>query len=281
MSNHSTLVQDNDILEADNDPPFECRQITINTNKILKDHFEILDFLGRGKFGEVKKCRELSTGRLLAGKFVSILRDQEKKDVLNEIEIMKSLQHPRLLQLYDVYQVSSRQMCLLLELINGGELFERVIDNDFILTEKLCKLYIRQICEGVNFMHQLNILHLDLKPENILCINRNGHRIKIIDFGLARKFDPNQSLRVLFGTPEFVAPEVVTYEKIGYGTDSWSIAVICYVLLSGLSPFMGENDLQTYANIQNVNYDFDDESFESISEDAKDFIRNILVKNLK
>lgn len=281
MNNHSNLVKDNDILEADSEPPFECRQITINTNKLLKDNFEILDFLGRGKFGEVKKCRELSTGRLLAGKFVSIVREQEKKDVLNEIEIMKCLQHPRLLQLYDVYQCGSRQMCLLLELINGGELFERVIDDDFTLTEKLCKLYIRQICEGVNFMHKLNILHLDLKPENILCINRNGHRIKIIDFGLARKFDPNQTLRVLFGTPEFVAPEVVTYEKIGYGTDSWSIAVICYVLLSGLSPFMGENDLQTYANIQNVNYDFDDESFESISEDAKDFIKKILVKNLK
>ena len=71
---------------------------------------------------------------------------------------------------------------------------------------------------------------LTLKPENILCLNKNGHRIKIIDFGLARLFDPSKTLKVLFGTPEFVAPEVVSYEKIGFGTDMWSVGVISYIL---------------------------------------------------
>jgi myosin-light-chain kinase len=69
----------------------------------------------RGKFGEVKKCKEKSTGRFLAAKLVSTLREQEKKDVLNEIEIMQSLQHPRLIQLYDVYE-NKKQICLILEL---------------------------------------------------------------------------------------------------------------------------------------------------------------------
>ena len=69
-----------------------------------------------------------------------------------------------------------------------------------------------------------------IQPENILCLSRDGHRLKIIDFGLARRFDPKKTLKVLFGTPEFVAPEVVSYDKIGYGTDMWSIGVICYVL---------------------------------------------------
>jgi myosin-light-chain kinase len=69
----------------------------------------------RGKFGEVKKCKEKSTGRFLAAKLVSSLREQEKKDVLNEIEIMQSLQHPRLIQLYDVYE-NKKQICLILEL---------------------------------------------------------------------------------------------------------------------------------------------------------------------
>jgi serine/threonine protein kinase len=68
------------------------------------------------------------------------------------------------------------------------------------------------------------------KPENILCMSNSGHRIKIIDFGLARRFNPSQTLKVLFGTPEFVAPEVVNFDKIGYGTDMWSVGVICYVL---------------------------------------------------
>lgn len=71
--------------------------------------------LFRGKFGEVKRCREKSTGRYLAAKFVSIVKDQEKKDAFNEIEIMKALTHPRLIQLYDVYE-NPRQICLILEL---------------------------------------------------------------------------------------------------------------------------------------------------------------------
>lgn len=88
----------------------------------------------------------------------------------------------------------------------------------------------RQIGEAVRYMHENNILHLDLKPENILCITKNSNEIKVIDFGLARKFDPSKSDRVLFGTPEFVAPEVVNFDQIGYTTDMWSIGVICYTL---------------------------------------------------
>lgn len=187
----------------DIEPDFQRRQVQIRREKWVTDEFEMLDFLGRGKFGEVKRCREKTSGRLLAAKFVSIAKEQEKKDVINEIEIMKALQHPRLIQLYDAYE-NSKQMCLILELINGGELFERVIDETFILTERLCELYIMQICEGLNFMHKSNILHLDMKPENILCLSKDGHRIKIIDFGLARRYNPNETLKVLFGTPEVI-----------------------------------------------------------------------------
>lgn len=114
--------------------------------------------------------------------------------------------------------------------ITGGELFERVIDDEFVLTEKACTVFMRQICEGVDFIHSSNILHLDLKPENILCLTKTGNRIKIIDFGLAVFFDPQKKLQVLFGTPEFAAPEVVNFEPIGCYTDMWSIGVICYVL---------------------------------------------------
>jgi myosin-light-chain kinase len=113
-----------------------------------------------------------------------------------------------------------------------------------------------------------------------LCVNKNGHRLKIIDFGLARKFDPEQSLKILFGTPEFVAPEVISYDKVSYSTDMWSVGVICYVLLSGLSPFMGDNDLETFGNIHNADFDFDDESFVDISMEAKDFITKLLNKNI-
>jgi myosin-light-chain kinase len=87
-------------------------------------------------------------------------------------------------------------------------LFDRVLDDKFMLTEKACSIFVRQICEALDYMHEKNVIHLDLKPENILCLTESGNRIKIIDFGLAREYDPDKKLQVLFGTPEFVAPEV-------------------------------------------------------------------------
>ncbi|XP_033217400.1 calcium/calmodulin-dependent protein kinase type II delta 2 chain-like isoform X2 [Belonocnema kinseyi] len=192
---------------------------------------------------------------------------------------MRRLQHPRLIQLYDAIE-TGKQIYVILELIQGGELFERVIDDDFVLTERSCAVFMRQICEGIEFVHAQHILHLDMKPENILCLTKEGNRIKIIDFGLAREYDPKKKLQVLFGTPEFVAPEVVNFDQIGFGTDMWSIGVICYVLLSGLSPFMGDTDIETMANVTIAKYDFDDEAFSGISEDAKDFIKSLLIKDL-
>lgn len=114
--------------------------------------------------------------------------------------------------------------------VAGGELFDRVADEDLELTESDCVHFMRQICQGLQYMHLRSILHLDLKPENILCINKDNNLIKIIDFGLARRHLEGDSLRVMFGTPEFIAPEVVNYEEIGFPTDIWSVGVICYVL---------------------------------------------------
>ncbi|KAG7196728.1 hypothetical protein KM043_016065 [Ampulex compressa] len=231
----------------------------------------------RGKFGTVYRCKEKNNGLLLAAKVVNVEKKEDRRAVEREVEIMRRLQHPRLIQLYDAID-NGKQIYVILELIQGGELFERVIDDDFVLTERSCAVFVRQICEGIEFIHAQNILHLDLKPENILCLTKMGNRIKIIDFGLAREYDTNKKLQVLFGTPEFVAPEVVNFDQIGFGTDMWSIGVICYVLLSGLSPFMGDTDFETMANVTIAKYDFDHEAFAEISEDAKDFIRCLLLK---
>lgn len=92
----------------------------------------------------------------------------------------------------------------IIDRIEGGELFDRVIEEDYELTEKACTVFVRQICEAVDFLQSRNVLHLDLKPENVLCLSREGNRIKIIDFGMARIYDSTKKLQVLFGTPEFV-----------------------------------------------------------------------------
>ncbi|XP_053995200.1 calcium/calmodulin-dependent protein kinase type IV-like [Hylaeus anthracinus] len=260
------------------EPSFPYRDVTIRRGVEFKDHYDIQSEIGRGKFGTVYRCKEKASGLTLAVKVVNTVKKEDRRSVEREVEIMRRLQHPRLIQLYDAID-TGRQIYVILELIEGGELFERVIDDDFVLTERSCAVFMRQICEGMEFIHRQKILHLDMKPENILCLTKEGNRIKIIDFGLAREYDPKKKLQVLFGTPEFVAPEVVNFDQIGFGTDMWSIGVICYVLLSGLSPFMGDTDIETMANVTIAKYDFDHDAFADISEDAKDFIRCLLVKD--
>ncbi|KAI8036247.1 hypothetical protein M5D96_010840 [Drosophila gunungcola] len=255
------------------------RDVTINRNVDAHKLYDVLGEVGRGKFGTVYKCRDKSNGLQLAAKFVPIPKREDKRNVEREVEIMNSLQHHLIIQLYAAYEYQ-KMMCVVLELIEGGELFDRVVDDEFVLTERVCRVFIRQVCEAMAFIHGNGIVHLDLKPENILVLTQKGNRIKIIDFGLARKFDPDKRLRVLFGTPEFVAPEVVNFDCISYGTDMWSVGVICYVLISGLSPFMGENDIETMSNVTIAKYDFEDECFNGISPECLDFIAKLLAKDL-
>lgn len=127
-------------------------------------------------------------------------------------------------------------------------------------------------------MHEKNIIHLDIKPENIMCQKRNSNLVKIIDFGLATKLDPHEIVKISTGTAEFAAPEIVEREAVGFYTDMWACGVLTYVLLSGLTPFAGENDIETLKNVKACNWEFDPDAFANISDEAKDFIKNLLTK---
>ncbi|XP_026643874.1 myosin light chain kinase, smooth muscle isoform X2 [Microtus ochrogaster] len=266
--------------DDEKEPEVDYRTVTVNTEQKVSDVYDVEERLGSGKFGQVFRLVEKKTGKIWAGKFFKAYSAKEKENIRQEISIMNCLHHPKLVQCVDAFEEKAN-IVMVLEIVSGGELFERIIDEDFELTERECIKYMRQISEGVEYIHKQGIVHLDLKPENIMCVNKTGTRIKLIDFGLARRLENAGSLKVLFGTPEFVAPEVINYEPIGYATDMWSIGVICYILVSGLSPFMGDNDNETLANVTSATWDFDDEAFDEISDDAKDFISNLLKKDMK
>ncbi|XP_075866544.1 myosin light chain kinase family member 4 isoform X4 [Microcebus murinus] len=235
------------------------------------------EILGGGRFGQVHKCEETATGLKLAAKIIKTRGSKDKEEVRNEISVMNQLDHANLIQLYDAFE-SKNDIILVMEYVDGGELFDRIIDENCNLTELDTILFMKQICEGIRHMHQMNILHLDLKPENILCVNRDAKQIKIIDFGLARSYKPREKLKVNFGTPEFLAPEVVNYDFVSFPTDMWSVGVIAYMLLSGLSPFLGDNDAETLNNILACRWDLEDEEFQDISEEAREFISKLLIK---
>ncbi|AWP10525.1 putative myosin light chain kinase 3-like [Scophthalmus maximus] len=234
--------------------------------------------LVRGRFGQVHKCTENSSGLTLAAKIIKARSQKEKEVVRNEIQVMNQLNHANLIQLYAAFE-SRHDIILVMEYVEGGELFDRIIDENYNLTELDTVLFIRQICEGLQYMHRMYILHLDLKPENILCVSRATNKIKIIDFGLARRYKPREKLKVNFGTPEFLAPEVINYEFVSFPTDMWSLGVITYMLLSGLSPFLGDDDNETLNNILACQWNFEEEEFTDISDEAKDFITLLLVKS--
>ncbi|XP_075289653.1 myosin light chain kinase 3 isoform X3 [Opisthocomus hoazin] len=273
-------AQDEMIIDDSPSPPapFEHRIVSVKQTEVTTCYSVCRhEVLGGGRFGQVHKCTEISTGLNLAAKIIKVKGAREREEVKNEINVMNQLNHVNLIQLYDAFEAKNN-ITLIMEYLDGGELFDRITDENYNLTELDAILFTKQICEGVHYLHQHYILHLDLKPENILCVNRTGNQIKIIDFGLARRYKPREKLKVNFGTPEFLAPEVVNYDFVSFPTDMWSVGVITYMLLSGLSPFLGETDAETMNYVVNCSWDFDAEAFEQLSEEAKDFISRLLVK---
>eukprot|EP00063_Salmo_salar_P071684 XP_014046519.1 PREDICTED: myosin light chain kinase 2, skeletal/cardiac muscle-like isoform X2 [Salmo salar] len=259
--------------------PFNHRIVSAKPNQINNFYtINRVEVLGGGRFGQVHKCMENCSGLTLASKIIKARSQKEKEVVKNEITVMNQLDHANLIQLYAAYE-SRNDIILVLEYVDGGELFDRIIDENYTLMELDTVMFIREICEGLQHMHKMYILHLDLKPENILCVSRVTNKIKIIDFGLARKYKPREKLRVNFGTPEFLAPEVVNYDYVSFNTDMWSLGVITYMLLSGLCPFLGDNNPETLNNILACQWNFDEEEFTDISEEAKDFISKLLIVN--
>ncbi|XP_030067653.1 myosin light chain kinase 2, skeletal/cardiac muscle [Microcaecilia unicolor] len=258
--------------------PFPHRIITLKPGDV-HSLFSInkRETLGGGRFGEVHTCTEKSTNLPLVVKMIKIHNPKDKEVALNEVHVMNQLKHRNLIQMYEALETPN-EIYLFLEFLEGGELFERIIDENYQLTEMDAMVFVRQICEGVQYMHQMYVLHLDLKPENIVCVSQTSHMVKIIDFGFARRYRPREKLKVSFGTPEFLAPEVVNFDFVSFPTDMWSVGVISYVLLSGLSPFLGDNDTETLNNVLAAETDFDEEPFENVSEEAKDFIMNLLIK---
>ncbi|XP_068614404.1 myosin light chain kinase 2, skeletal/cardiac muscle-like [Brachionichthys hirsutus] len=259
--------------------PFNHRIVSAKPNQIINFYtINWQEVLGGGRFGQVHKCVENSSGLTLAAKVIKARSLKEKEVVKNEIQVMNNLDHASLIQLYAAYE-SRNDIILVLEYVGGGELFDRIIDQNYTLMELDAVVFIRQICEGLQHMHKMYILHLDLKPENILCVSRVTNKVKIIDFGLARIYKPREKLRVNFGTPEFLAPEVINYDFVSFNTDMWSLGVITYMLLSGLCPFLGDEDSETLNNILGCKWSFDEPEFAETSEEAKDFISKMLIVN--
>ncbi|KAK5968521.1 Twitchin [Trichostrongylus colubriformis] len=250
-------------------------EVEIKHNSVL-DNYDIHEEIGTGAFGVVHRCTERATGNTFAAKFVNTQNETDKATVRKEINTMSVLRHPTLINLHDAYE-GDKEMVMIYEFMSGGELFEKVADDSNRMTEAEAIDYMRQVCKALCHMHEMNYVHLDLKPENIMFTTKKSNELKLIDFGLASHLDPRESVKVTTGTAEFAAPEVANGDPVGYFTDMWSVGVLSYILLSGLSPFAGENDEETLKNVKKCDWNMDDPIFNQVSDNAKDFIRKLLV----
>ncbi|KAJ8406941.1 hypothetical protein AAFF_G00292170 [Aldrovandia affinis] len=239
--------------------------------------------LGRGKFAVVKKCVEKHTGKEYAAKFLRKRRKGQdcRLEIVHEIAALElATTSSRVISLHQVYETAS-EMILVLEYAAGGEIFNQcVAEGDEAFTEGDVKRLMRQILEGVAYLHDNNVVHLDLKPQNILLTSDSPlGDIKIVDFGLSRMVRGGQELREIMGTPEYVAPEILNYEPISTATDMWSIGVLAYVMLTGISPFLGDDKQETFLNISQINISYTEEELTGLGASPINFMKSLLLKD--
>ncbi|XP_066248238.1 death-associated protein kinase related-like isoform X1 [Euwallacea similis] len=235
--------------------------------------------LGRGKYATVCRAIHKKTGTHYAAKFVKKRRrnQDQMKEIIHEIAVLiQCSSSSRVIRLHEVYE-SITEMVLVLELAAGGEL-QHILDGGQCLSEPEARKAMKQILEGLSYLHDRNIAHLDLKPQNLLLsIEDSCDDIKLCDFGISKILQPGVTVREILGTVDYVAPEVLSYEPICLSTDIWSVGVLAYVLLSGFSPFGADDKQQTFLNISKCALSFEPEHFEDVSSAAIDFIKSALI----
>uniref|UniRef100_A0A674HJ43 Obscurin n=1 Tax=Taeniopygia guttata TaxID=59729 RepID=A0A674HJ43_TAEGU len=250
----------------------------VATRRKLHSHYEVKQEIGRGCFSFVKRVVHKGNRVSCAAKFIP-LRSKTKSRAHQERDILASLSHDRITRLLDEFE-TRKTLILILELCSNEELLDRLFKKS-VVTEAEVKLYIKQILEGIKYLHDNNILHLDIKPLNILMVYPEREDLKICDFGFAQRITPVQPQYSKYGSPEFVAPEIVSQSPVSKATDIWAVGVITYLSLTCKSPFAGENDRQTLLNIQNGEISWTIPDVVHLSEDAKDFMKGILQQHPK
>lgn len=244
-------------------------------NTRYEDKYDFGDELGRGTQGITYHAVERATGHSYAGKIMHG-KPEIRPFMLNEMEMMNIMNHRHLIRLHDAYE-TDRSVTLIMELAAGGELVrDNLLKRDYY-RERDIAFYIRQVLWGLEHMHDAGLGHMGLTIKDLLISVVGGSFLKIGDFGLTRRIHTHALSTLDYGMPEYVSPEVVNKEGVGFAHDMWSVGVITYVLLSGHNPFRGANDRETLQRIKEGSWDFSDSIWTHISDEGRDFIKRLLV----
>ena len=248
--------------------------------------------LGRGSYGKVFRVQNKKTKNIYACKELAKKKINDIEKFKNEIKIMSKTDHPSIIKLYEIYE-DSRYIDLVMEQCLGGTLLDRLLkmmeEEDEMFSEKEAAIIFKQIITAISYCHNQGICHRDLKLENVLFLtSQEDSPIKIIDFGLSQCVEKKKLVQIItgknfgtmnmqspVGTPHYVSPEVI---KGNYNQkcDIWSAGVILFVMLGGYFPFDGNTDNEVYKAISKKKFNFNNQEWKSISNDAKDLIKHML-----
>jgi len=237
-------------------------------------YYEFGDEIGRGKFSVVKYVTNKSDGKKYAAKIIKF-DDLSLKFAIREYDLMVNgkTDLESTPKLYEAYLVR-KYLIIVMTLCDGKSLLE-FFANKHSITEDDIAIVIRQLCTILAELHSRNVVHLDIRPTNIRLADL--HKLKMLDFNSARHLANKKAGEVVdvIGDTEFCAPEMLSFDRVQPGSDMWSVAVIMYILLSGISPYYYADENQVSYNVEKVLYSFDKDAFEYITVEAQDFIKKI------
>ena len=246
---------------------------TIKTVEL--DDFQIMKVLGRGSFGKVCLVQYKPTKEYYAMKSLKkdVLLDQDQvESTILEKKILQSLDHPFLVGMVFCFQTEER-IYFIMPFVRGGELFQHLRTEKFFKEDK-ARFYAASIGMALDYLHNHGIIYRDIKPENIL-IGEDGY-LKLIDFGMAKMVKGNEKATSFCGTPEYLAPEIITGEGHNRAADWWSYGILLFEMLCGIPPFYCENTERMYDLITNAELRFPKRI--PMSDNAKDLIKKLLIK---
>ncbi|XP_069480613.1 serine/threonine-protein kinase ULK3 isoform X2 [Ambystoma mexicanum] len=242
------------------------------------DDFILTERLGSGTYATVYKAYRKNSREVVAIKCVSkkSLNKVSVENLLTEIEILKQIRHPHIVELKD-FQWDKENIYLIMEFCAGGDL-SRFIRTKRILPENVTRIFLQQLACALQFLHERNISHLDLKPQNILLSSQDMPHLKLADFGFAKHMSPWDEQQVLRGSPLYMAPEIVCSRQYDARVDLWSVGVILYEALFGRPPFASKSFTELEEKIRS-NRVIEIPARPQLSSDCRDLVERLLVRD--